>query len=139
MKYLAIHRHRGEYSARMMCRILKVSPSGYYAWIDRPKSLRSQRHSAVMKKIKFFHESSRQTYGAPRIHTDLVESGEVLGKNTVALLMQRAGIVPKTICKFRVTTDSRKTKPAQNVLDRRFAVDVPNERWVSGCDVYPDP
>ncbi len=137
MKYSAIVRHRREYTVRMMCRALKVSPSGYYAWIDRPERARSQRHRAITEKIRFFHQVSRETYGAPRIYTDLIESGEVIGKNTVARLMQRAKIIPKTVRKFRVTTDSRKTKPAPNVLDRQFTARVPNERWVSDVTFIP--
>ena len=64
-------------------------------------------------------------------------AGEHIGKNTVALLMQRAGIVPKTVRKFRVTTDSRKTVPAPNRLEREFVAKHPNQRWVSGITFIP--
>jgi hypothetical protein len=68
----------------------------------------AQYHQALTEKIRYFHQTSRETYGSPRIRKDLLESGEQVGENTVALLMQRAGIVPKVIRKFRVTTHSRK-------------------------------
>ncbi len=121
----------------MMCRVLGVSRSGYNDWVDRAESARSLRHRALTQKIRHFHQASRETYGAPRIHEDLLESGERIGENTVALLMQRAGIVPKTVRKFRVTTDSRKTVPAPNLLEQQFTVNGPNQRWVSDITFIP--
>ena len=82
--------------------------------------------------IRYFHQTSRDTYGSPRICEDLVRAGEHIGKNTVALLMQRAGIVPKTVRKFRVTTDSRKTVPAPNRLEREFVAKHPIS---AGCRI----
>jgi len=70
-----------------------VSRSGYYDWVDRPASARAQRHRMLSEKIRYFHQTSRDTSGSPRICEDLVRAGEHIGKNTVALLMQRAGIV----------------------------------------------
>lgn len=137
MRYGAIYRHRSEYPVRMMCRALGVSRSGYYGWIGRPESARAQRHRALTEKIRHFHQASRDTYGAPRLREDLLESGEQVGENTVALLMQRAGIVPKTVRKYRVTTDSRKTVPAPNRLEQQFTVAQPNERWVSDITFIP--
>jgi putative transposase len=100
MKYAAMHRHRAEYAIRMMRRILGVSRSGYYDWVDRPASARAQRHRALTEQIRYFHQASRENYGAPRIRKDLVEKGETVGENTVALLMRRAQIVPKTVRKY---------------------------------------
>ena len=137
MKYAAIHKCRDTYSIRMMCRVLSISRSGYYDWRSRPESERAQRHHKLTKKIRYFHQASRKTYGSPRIHTDLTESGERVGENTVALLMQRAHIVPKTVRKFRITTDSRKTVPAPNRLERQFSAARPNERWVSDITFIP--
>ena len=137
MKYAAIHAQRETYSTRMMCRVLGVSRSGYYGWRDRPESARARRHRELTEKIRHFHRASRKTYGSPRIHTDLVESGERVGENTVALLMQRAGVVPKTVRKFRVTTDSRKTVAAPNRLEQQFTAAEPNQRWVSDITFIP--
>jgi len=137
MKYPFIYRHRSCYSVRRMCRVLGVSPSGYYDWVDRPTSARSQRHQRLTVQIQVLHQASRETYGAPRIHRDLVEAGEVVGKNTVAMLMQRASIVPKTVRKFRVTTDSRNTRPSPNILQREFTISVPNRCWVSDMTFIP--
>ena len=137
MKYAVIQQHRGQYPVQMMCRALNVSRSGYYDWRDRPESARARRHRELTEKIRSFHQASRDTYGSPRIHEDLVVSGEQVGKNTVALLMQRGGIVPKTVRKFRATTDSRKTVPAPNLLEQQFTATRPNERWVSDITFIP--
>ena len=137
MRYTVIHQHHTQYSVRMMCRAMGVSRSGYYDWVSRPESTRAQRHQALTEKIRYFHLVSRETYGSPRIREDLQEAGERVGENTVALLMQRAGIVPKTVRKFRVTTDSRKTVPAPNRLEQQFTVARPNERWVSDITFIP--
>ena len=75
-------------------------------------------------KIRYFHQTSRDTYGSPRICEDLVRAGEHIGKNTVALLMQPAGIVPKTV-------------PAPNRLEREFVAKHPNQRWVSDITFIP--
>ena len=137
MKYPFIYQHRRCYSVRRMCRVLGVSSSGYYDWVDRPASARSQRHQRLTAQIHTLHQASRETYGAPRIHRDLVEAGDVVGKNTVAMLMQRAGIVPKMVRMFRVTTDSRNTRPAPNILERSFTVPEPNRCWVSDMTFIP--
>lgn len=120
-----------------MCLALGVSRSGYYDWRSRSESSRAQRHRTLTAKIRTFHALSEQTYGSPRIHRDLVDSGETVSKNTVAMLMQRADIVPKTVRKFRVTTDSRKTIAAPNVLARAFTAQRPNEKWVSDVTFIP--
>lgn len=132
-----MHRYRRQYSVRMMCRVLGVSRSGYHAWVDRPESARAMRHRVLTERIRHFHQASRQTYGSPRIRKDLREAGEQVGENTVALLMKRAGIVPKTVRKFRVTTDSRKTIAAPNLLAQQFSVKRPNHRWVSDITFIP--
>ena len=137
MRYAAIQAHRGHYPVQMMCRALNVSSSGYYDWRGRPESNRARRHQALTEKIRYFHQASRETYGSPRIHEDLLDSGERVGENTVALLMQRDGIVPKTVRKFRVTTDSRKTVPAPNRLEQQFTTTRPNECWVSDITFIP--
>jgi putative transposase len=120
-----------------MCSVLKASSSGYYAWRNRPPSARSQRHGHLTAEIKASFEASRQTYGAIRVWHDLREGGERVGKNTVALLMRKSGLIPRPVRRFRVTTDSRHTKAAPNVLDRNFSVSTPNRSWVTDITFIP--
>ena len=118
--------------------VLDVSSSGYYDWLDRPESARSQRHKVLTKKIDRIHQQSYRIYGSPRIHGELQDQGEVVGKNTVAMLMQRAGIQSKVHKRFVVTTESRHgLKPADNVLNREFETTAPNEKWVSDVTFIP--
>ena len=128
-----IQRHRVDHAVVTMCRVLGVSTSGYYAWCERPESRRSRENRRLTAKIRHFHQASRQTYGSPRIFEDLRSSGERCGKNRVARLMRTAAIRAKTVRRFVVTTDSRKTKePAPDRLRRQFKVSAPNRVWV--CD-----
>jgi len=121
-----------------MCRILEVSKSGYYDWLDRPESNRARRHRYLLTRIRQAHIESRRLYGAPRIHAELVDQGERVGRNTVAYLMRREHIQSKVHKRFVVTTDSRHTKkPAENALNGDFAAARANEKWVSDVTFIP--
>jgi len=115
-----------------MCRVLEVSKSGYYDWLDRPESRRARRHRYLLTKIRQAHIESREIYGAPRIHAELVGRGERVGKNTVARLMRRERIQSKVHKRFVVTTASNHTrKAAANVLSGDFRAARANKKWVS--------
>ena len=121
-----------------MCRLLEVSRSGYYDWLDRPESLRTKRHRDLLVKIRRVHIASRKIYGSPRIHGELVDQGERVGRNTVAFLMRKADIQSKVYKRFVVTTDSRRTKsPAENILGGVFTSYKPNQKWVSDVTFIP--
>lgn len=137
MKYAFIERHCGEYRVERLCRLLGVLRSGYYGWRRRSESARAKRHRRLTSQIQKYFLDSDQTYGARRLRGDLQDAGEVVGRHTVALLMRRAGLTPKTVRRFRVTTDSRKTKPVPNLLAQTFRVSRPNERWVSDVTFIP--
>lgn len=96
-----------------------------------------KRHEYLTKRIKESFEASRQTYGAVRVGHDLREDGERVGKNTVALLMRKASLIPRPVRRFRVTTNSRHTKASPNVLDRNFSVSEPNRSWVTDITFIP--
>lgn len=121
-----------------MCSVLDVSTSGYYGWLKRPESLRRRRHRQLVAMIKAIHQSSREIYGSPRVHGELADDGVVVGKNTVAKLMQRHRIQSKVHKRFVMTTNSRHgLKAADNVLNRDFNADRPNQKWVSDVTFIP--
>jgi len=120
-----------------MCALLQVSSSGYYAWRKRPESQRSIRHRKLSEKIRVFFKESDESYGAVRIRHDLMDDGERVGKNTVARLMRKNGLIPKAVRRFRVTTDSRKTIASPNLLKQNFEVSKPNESWTSDITFIP--
>ena len=100
--------------------------------MDHPESDRAKRHRELTVKIRQAHIDSRQIYGAPRIHVDLIDQGERVGRNTVASLMRKANIQSRVHKRFVVTTDSRKTKkPTANILGGTFTSDAANRKWVS--------
>jgi putative transposase len=91
-----------------------------------------------MAKIRQAHIESRQIYGSPRIHGELVDQGERVGKNTVAYLMRKHDIQSRVHKRFVVTTDSRKTKrPAPNILNGEFKADKANQKWVADVTFIP--
>jgi putative transposase len=137
MKHRFIDIHRHSYSVKAMCRALQISPSGYYAARNRPSSKRSNRQRALTAQIQEIHAASRQTYGAPRVHAELLAQGVGCSHNTVAKLMRQAGIMPRAIRRFQATTDSRNTKASANLLKRAFRVDRPNRCWVSDITYIP--
>lgn len=137
MKHRYIDAQRSCYSVQNLCRALKVSPSGYYAACIRPPSACRQRQEALTTRIRAIHSASRATYGAPRVQFELGVQGVDCSKNTVARLMQRAGIVPKTVRRFRRTTDSRHTRAAPNLLGRVFRAPHANACWLTDVTFIP--
>src|SRR3954470_22513676 len=128
MRYDFVERHRGRWPVRLMCRVLGVSPGGYYDWRGRPASGRTQGRDASVVAIKAIHAEVKARYGSPRIHAELAARGEPCCVKTVARLMRREGIAAKPKGKFRVTTDSNHDRPvAANVLDRRFEPEAANQ------------
>lgn len=122
----------------VLCKVLEVSRSGYYAWQARPESNQARRHRYLLAKIRQAHVVSREIYGSPRIHRDLVAQGERVGKNTVARLMRKEKIQSKVHKRFVVTTDSRHTKkPAPNLLHGAFSAERPDQKWVSDVTFIP--
>jgi transposase InsO family protein len=118
-----------------MCEVLEVSRSGYYSWLDRPASARSERQEKLIEKIRQAHQDSDGIYGSPRICEDLVEQGIGVCVNTVAKLMKQAQVRSVMHRRFVVhTTDSNHDQPvAPNVLDREFHAELPNQKWC--CDI----
>lgn len=138
MRFAFIQEHRGEYPLLVLCRVLEVSRSGYYAWRGRPASARHQRRAELAEAIRESHKNSRHTYGSPRIHEDLVGQGLQCCVNTVASIMRQIGVFSKTKRKFKATTNSAHDRPvARNLLGRCFHRDGPNEAWASDVTYIP--
>jgi putative transposase len=119
----------------MMCQMLNVARSGYYAWRDRPISPRRQRRAAVVEQIRVAFDRSRGTYGSPRLTVDLNDRGISVCANTVARYMRESGLFVKPRRRFIPrTTDSAHGHPiAPNRLDRDFVAAAPNRKWA--CDL----
>lgn len=132
MKFAFIAENVARFSIRGMCRVLGVSPSGYYASLSRPKSERECDNELLGLEIEAIHEQSRGTYGSPRITRELQEQGHRVSKKRVAKRMKERGIQGKKRRRFRKTTDSKHGLPvAPNLLARDFTQDAPNKVWVT--------
>lgn len=120
------------FSIKLMCRLLGVSVSGYYAWVDRKPSNRTERNRDLAKKIKAIFDEERSRAGAPRITKRLNNEGERVGKQRVAKIMREQGWRAKASRKFKATTNSNHQLPvAPNLLQQNFCALTPNEKWVS--------
>ena len=131
MRYAFIDRYRHLYPVLVMCDVLEVSSSGYYAWRGRPESRRSREDRELKAIIRSVFEESRQTYGSPRILDELRDQGIRCGRKRVARLMKEDQLTPKKARRFRRTTIAEPDHPkAPNVLGREFTVDAPDTAWV---------
>jgi putative transposase len=132
VKFQLIRDHREHFPVRLMCRVLNVSPSGFYDWLRRPESPRAVEDRALVEKIQAVHNESRRTYGSPRVHASLKAAGYRIGRKRVARLMRENDIRAKAKRKFRITTDSRHDHPiVPNLLDRQFTVETPDAVWLA--------
>lgn len=125
-------KHLDIYPVRISCRVLGVSHSGYYRWVKAPNSPREKENNLLIREIEKVHNSSRKTYGSPRVHAQLKALGHECGRGRVERLMRRFGIRSKLKRKFRKTTDSgHSERISPNLVDRNFTVSKPNKTWVS--------
>jgi len=116
----------------MMCRSLKVSRAGYYAWVDRPLSAHDVEDKELAVLVREVHELSRKRYGAPRVQKELAATNDVhLSQKRVARLMRQEGLRARPRRRFKNTTMSEHDQPvAANVLDRNFEATAPDQKWV---------
>lgn len=122
-----------------MARVLGVSTAGYYAWLGRPPSARSEDDARLLQRVRTVHATSRATYGMPRIHAELRAGGERHSRKRIARLMREAGLVG--ISRRRggpvTTRRDREARPAPDLVDRDFSASGPNRLWVADITFIP--
>ena len=122
---------KARHTVIILCRCLAVTRSGFYAWQRRPESARSRDDRRLKVLVQASCDASKQRYGSPRIHEDLIEQDEQVSRKRVVRLMQEEGLVARARKRYKVTTMSDHDQPvAANLLDRQFEADAPNQRWV---------
>ncbi len=130
--------HQAIYPVATQCRVLGVSPSGYYAWRARPPSARAVEEAALAERIEAIHERSRRTYGSPRIHAELKDEGTRVGRKRVARLMRKAGLEGASRRRRKGTTRrDRDARPAPDLVERNFAATGPDRLWVADITYVP--
>jgi len=138
VRYRFIMEHAGEYPIRVMCRVLQVAASGYYAWRQRPHCRRYEDDEKVCPLIRQTFDQSHGTYGSPRITAELRFSGYQINEKRVARLMQMMGLAATAPRRFVVTTDSDHDGPiAPDLIQQDFVAESPNRKWVSDITYIP--
>lgn len=138
MIFAWIEERREEYPIVVMCRVLGVSRSGFYAWTQRQPSVTEKRREELLKSIEEVHAEKKERYGSPRLTDELNDRGIVCCVNTVAKLMKAHGIRAKTVKRFVRTTDSKHRLPvAENILDRDFTPAAANVAWAADITDIP--
>ena len=141
MRYAVIARHRDEFPVRLMCRVLDVAVSGFYAFLRRPPSWRQLMDDVLLAHVRIAFADSGETYGAPRVLQELRAEGWPTSQKRVARLMRTAGLQARRPRRRRIpTTDSNHPEPiAPNRLARQFDVNgmALNEVWVGDIMYLP--
>lgn len=141
MKYAWITQHRDSFAIAVMCDVLDVSTSGYYASIDRKPSPRAQRSERIAAAVRQVHAASHGIYGSGKVAKELAESPELetACRNTVARAMREMGLESRVVKDFTpTTTQADPTKlPAPNTLARDFTAVAPNQKWVTDITYLP--
>jgi putative transposase len=137
--YEFVEQEKAAYPVRLICRMLGVSPSGYWAWRRREPSARAHADAQLSAQIVQIHQASQGTYGAPRIHAELAAHGTRCGRKRVARLMRFVGIAGCHRRRSRIRTTRRDpaARPAPDLVQRAFVAAAPNELWVSDITYVP--
>ncbi len=139
MRFRFIADHQEKWPVRVMCEVLGVSASGYYAWRCRPESARAASNQNLLADVRRLHVQHRGRYGSPRIHAALRAEGRGVSRGRIERLMRRHGIRAAAARRFRpVTTDSDHGLPvAPNLLEQRFVASAPNQVWLADLTYVP--
>lgn len=137
MKFRFIAAEQAHHSLSLLCRCMRVTRSGFYAWRHRPESAHAQRDRRLKVLVQASFDASKERYGSPRIHRDLVEQQEPVSRKRVIRLMQEEGLKARVRKRFKCTTMSDHDQPvAANLLDRQFTAEAPNQRWVGDTSEF---
>jgi putative transposase len=139
MKFRFIDEHQDQWPVRLLCDVLGVSPSGYYAWRSRPESARAAANRRLFEDVRRLHAQHQGRCGSPRLHVALRAEGRGVSRGRVERLMRRHGIRATASRRFRpATTDSRHGLPiAPNLLEQRFVASAPNQVWLADMTYIP--
>jgi putative transposase len=128
-RYRFIAVEKAHYSVALLCRVLQVAPSGFYAWRHRQPSHRALANATLTEQIQAIHERSRCTYGAPRVHAELQARKKRVSRKRVARLMRVAGLVGRPPRRFRRTTVADPKVQVEDLVQRSFTATAPDQKW----------
>ena len=129
---------RLQYPIPLMCRVFRVSASGYYSWLSRPLSKRAQEEGRLEVEIRAAHKRTRETCGTERLQQDMSDHGVKVGICRIRRIRKKLGIFCKQKRKFKATTNSKHKLPvAENLLEQKFVATAPNKVWVTDITYIP--
>lgn len=138
MKYKFVEQHKQEFPIVVMCCVLGVSESGFYAWRKRPTCQRQREDAQITQEIQQVFTSHQGRYGSPRIHQELHDQGRGIARKRVARLMREAALSARRKPRRVLTTKRDATHPvAPNLLNREFTATEPNKKWVTDITYIP--
>ncbi len=123
--------NRRQYDVRLMCRVIEVTPSGYYAWLKQPQSHRAAENARLLKLIRASFHASKGIYVSPRVFLDLRVVRETCSKHRVARPMRENKIRPTRGYGRKPKSGAKPAELAPNILQRQFDVGRPNKAWVT--------
>lgn len=129
--------HQAEHSVALMCRVLGISRSGYYAWRSRVPCSRSNEDVGLRRRVRKIHRRSRGTYGVPRMHAELQAEGVRIGRKRVGRLMREEGLQGVSRRRFVKTTTRGKGRPGPDLVQRDFTANGPDRLWVADITYVP--
>ena len=131
--------NQATHSVGAMCRLLQISRSGFYAWLERPMCERDRTDLSLTAKIEAIHRRSRGVYGSPTIHAELADDYQIrVGRKRVARLMRTAALRGATLRRYIVTTQTDPEAPRPvDLVDRQFYTDGPDRLWVADITYIP--
>jgi transposase InsO family protein len=133
VKFAFISAEKASIPIAVLCRLLDVSRSGFYAWEERGPSAAELADEQLAVRITAIHKASGGRYGSPKVHAELAAEGVAVSRKRVARIMVELGLASLRKRRFKATTDSKHKLPvAENVLDRKFEVAAPDVAWVTG-------
>jgi putative transposase len=138
-RFTFIDREKALYDVTVLCSLLKVSRSGFYAWRSRPRSARAIADEVLTEQIRTAFLANRSVYGSPKLHAELADDGVHVGRKRVARLMREAGIVGchRRKRSFSITRQNLAAAVAPDLVDRKFVATAPNQLWVADVTYVP--
>lgn len=138
-RFAFVDREKALYDITVLCRLIKVSRSGFYAWQSRPKSDRALADEVLTEQIRAVFDANRRLYGSPKIHAELADENVHVGRKRVARLMRQAGIVGchRRKRSFSITQQDPTAAAAPDLVDRKFVATAPNQLWVADVTYVP--
>lgn len=130
-----MHNYQKQFKLRNLCKAMQVSKSGFYAYLTRKAQTKSD---LIADKVKKIFEENKCRYGAPRIHAQMLQQGHKIGQRTIARRMKKLNLCAKAHKKaYRAPANKSNKIENQNLLERNFKADLPNQKWVSDMTYLP--